>query len=488
MNPPDPTNPFVVALDNGPSPRARFRRSLLSFVAVALLTSILLMLWFQGRRLVVAYLASDLAGQSDAIAQQRLMQLAQMTPEAITPVADSLWHPSDPVAQAAFNVVQQWQQAWPTLPEKTRARHAEALINAIAAAVPKEMSDGTATERHVARCEELLRTALIDHTSDDPQHQVSRASQRIASVAQATLSRVASLHPTGSPKSTARVPGSGRPERSTLPMLETNTTGQGRPATVNRDQQRVAAPIAAIVARESVRIEPPLAAWTDWPPPSEATRPAVVTSEYQIAAGASPPIVAGDSPGIDASTNVVNLKPVPNGRMPHLLPAPEQISAPGRPLVAFAGNAPGVAELGQGTAGLIKTASHVESNLMHALVDQSVIAHLAAKDPTTAQMAALELKQRGWSDELVDLGRRYAMSSTDGRIAMVRNLTQSDRYDSQPWLLMLLTDPDRLARLYAVSVLSQSKDRYVRLRLRERLDQETDAHVATRLRRALGLR
>ena len=480
MTPPDPTNPFVVALDTGPSPRARFRRSLVSLLAVVLLTSVLLTLWFQGRRLFVAHLASDLRGQSDAMAQQRLMQLAQLAPEAITPVVETLWHPSDAVGQAAFTVVQQWQQEWQSLPEKNRTQQNEALVSAVAASVPTEIDDGKITRRQIARCEELLRTSLVDHTSDDPTRQVSRTFQRIASIAQSTLSQVSALQQAGNARTVDTSPG-----RTTLPLRNADTdTGpnSGDPA-----QKRIAAPIAAIVARESVRIEPPVAAWTDWPPPTESGRNTVVTSEYQVAADSAPQGPNTSTAEASHTPKVVNLKPVPTGRMPRLLPAPQ--NAPARPQPVATGMAADmIASSEPRTAGLIKTASHVETNLMHALVDQSVIAHLASKDSSTAQMAALELKQRGWSDELVDLGRRYANSTTDGRIALVRNITQSGRFDSQPWLLMMLTDPDRHARLHAVAILSQSDDRYVQLRLRERLDQESDAQVATRLRRVLGLR
>lgn len=480
MTPPDPTNPFVVALDTGPSPRARFRRSLVSLLAVVMLTSVLLTLWFQGRRLFVAHLASDLGGQSDALAQQRLMQLSQLAPEAITPVVETLWHPSDVVGQAAFTVVQQWQQEWPSLPEKTRTQHNEALVSALAKAVPTDNVDGTITRRQIARCEELLRTSLMDHTSDDPNRQVSRTFQRIASIAQSTLSQVTSLQQAGTTQTVDALPG-----RTTLPVVSADTDTE--PNTGNPAQNRIAPPIAAIVARESVRIEPPVAAWTDWPPPTESGRNTVVTSEYQVAADSAPQGSNSSTEGSATTSKVVNLKPVPRGRMPRLLPAPQ--SAPAQPQPVATGiSADRVATNEPGTAGLIKTASHVETNLMHALVDQSVIAHLASKEPATAQMAALELKQRGWSDALVELGRRYANSTTDGRIALVRSVTQSGGYDSQPWLLMMLTDPDRNARLHAVAILSQSDDRYVQLRLRERLDHESDAQVATRLRRVLGLR
>lgn len=118
-------------------------------------------------------------------------------------------------------------------------------------------------------------------------------------------------------------------------------------------------------------------------------------------------------------------------------------------------------------------------------IDQ-LVRLLASVQPRVSQAAHLTLRQRGMSDENLELAINLATGSVELRQKLLGQLVQRDDLDARPWLLWMAADGEEQVRQYAVGLLMPLADNDVRRQLRLLLNKERDEKVAQTIRRVLA--
>lgn len=101
---------------------------------------------------------------------------------------------------------------------------------------------------------------------------------------------------------------------------------------------------------------------------------------------------------------------------------------------------------------------------------------LHLSDSLDHQRVVDELKQRGFSDEMIELGKGLADNDVANRVATVERLRQGVRFDSLAWLRQAAKDEDLQVRRLALQGLVESRDP-IESRMARRTLAELDGNV-----------
>lgn len=118
-------------------------------------------------------------------------------------------------------------------------------------------------------------------------------------------------------------------------------------------------------------------------------------------------------------------------------------------------------------------------------IDQ-LVRLLSSVQPRVSQAAALTLRQRGMSEENLELAIQLATGTTDTRQQLLSELVERENLDARPWLLWMAADGQDVVRQHAVALLQPLIDNDVRRQLRLLLNKERDDKVAQTIRRVLA--
>jgi hypothetical protein len=125
---------------------------------------------------------------------------------------------------------------------------------------------------------------------------------------------------------------------------------------------------------------------------------------------------------------------------------------------ATASDEAGKSDDGDRTARATRSAANRFASLLH---DQSVVelcSMLHAEEPQILDGAAAELKRRGLSPRLVELGKRLTDPDPKERRHWAELLPRMSGIDAKPWLLWLSHDQDPDVRLAVVTLMATSGD------------------------------
>lgn len=118
-------------------------------------------------------------------------------------------------------------------------------------------------------------------------------------------------------------------------------------------------------------------------------------------------------------------------------------------------------------------------------IDQ-LVRLLSSVQPRVSQAASTMLRQRGMTDENLEMATELATGSIEKRQQLLNELVRRDEVDARPWLLWMAADGQDVVRQQAVALLQPIADNDVRRQLRLLLNKERDEKVAQTIRRVLA--
>lgn len=441
----DTPNPFArVLAASEPSATTRFVRAAKTLVITLAFTALLLAGVFFGKQFLLARLVAGFDELDTASQQNRLTQIASFGSDAIEPLVDKLAASDDVVSESAFALLQQLQNDWITLPpDAAKAAHAR-MIRAIATTFLAPQQSGSAgrpspdrpSPSRVARASELLRQSILEFASTPAQ------SSELLVAANRVLTEL-----------------DGR--SVAIPTLVESPGKIGAP-------RKLHAVAKVVQLSGSIR----QSGWTDWPPPANTPSAQIVRPGTQTVKCDTEMMSAA------ATSGQANLQALPHG-----------VTAPLRPITLRDPTTAihPVTAASRQVGRVIQVSAVADETPRSELSDVALLRQLAGPDPGLTERVRLELDDRGFSVQQLDAAANFIAADPAERMRLVDSLARSGQLGSEPWLSVVLSDPDRRVRLQAASALETTQDARVLAILRRQVDGETDPHVAARIRRILQL-
>lgn len=501
---PDASNPFAIVLDHRPTARQRLVRALRFLFVVGVLTSIVLAATWQGKRMLVGYLARDLDRLSSDVRQERLIQLAGLGIDGLPVLARQLFSVDDGTSEASYALMRSLQDDWILTPGAQSRRHHLAMVQAMDEAIVGLVegnrihagdtagSDSVHEDqsRQRARARDLLQRTIVEFADPGDEGEPTEGSDRQENQWTRWLASWSSDRATISKSDVRRLAEATVDRlmlRGTSRVHDDSAVARVVPAArhrVLREKPSGDLGLGETTGNRPARLLSRPTQWTDWPPPADVAVPMPKLARPSWRASTETPspmqALSGESPLASGQPEMG--APSPQGVRP--VPADEAISL--SPPESFAERADVRSRKPDESS--IRTVANLTESPMAAMATETVLQHLGHPEPKIAQWAENELRQRGMEQTQLRFARQMVTATPADRMALVDSLMAESTENVYPWLAVALEDADRSVRLHVVSKLATIDQPQARRLLQLRLQQEDDPQVATRIRRALELR
>ncbi len=449
----DTPNPFSRVLAAGePSAKSRFVRATKTLAVTLALTALLMAGGFFGKQFLLAQLIAGFDELDSAAKQNRLMQIADFGSDAVEPLVEKLAAEEDAVSASAFTLLQQMQNDWITLsPPDAQTAH-NRLIRAITTTFCPPLQPGRPAGSNPvqrARASELVRQSVLEFSSAPAQ------STDLLAAANRLLTELDA-------------------HASTEPTLVDSPVKLGA-------EKRSHSVAKVVQLSGSIR----QSGWTDWPPGRAPTAQIVRSGMRQAKFDDDEQL---NTP-IAAATNLQALPPGVMAPLRQIMPRDASAARDANAALApvLAARSP-VGRLIQVAAKSDEEALATRCDApLATLSEAALIGQLASPAADDAELARVELVERGFSKPQVELAANWSAAGPEERLQLVDSLAHSGQLESAPWLSVAFSDPDRRVRLRVASALEKTQDAAVLVKLRQQLGREADPHVAARIRRILDL-
>ncbi len=417
--------------------------------------------WLGGRAYLKHTLAQQLnSASSEEVALQSIDALLRLDANATIEVSRGLAHPEFMVANAAFRALGGQLDAWSKLDA------AERLVRMQQVVVELERIPGDIDQDH-----RILVSGLASRIYADA---LSSREEGAADVLEACRRVLRRTDPEHVPTQIVRLdtappvlpPSSPAQDLSPVPppLAPLDPPAAQRTPTDSSESARLSDQVDAATPKRSPMSRLSLSDSPDDFPSSEPARMHLASGPAALPKSTSP-------------TRTIVIPPANQKPQPAVDPLSASASSRSRVIPQDVQPLPG--DTGE------TTPSPSLSGIEQLPIDQ-LVRLLSSVQPRVSQAAALTLRQRGMTEENLELAIRLATGSVEQRQRLLSELVKRDDLDARPWLLWMATDGQEVVRQQAVGLLKPLVDNDVRRQLRLLLNKERDEQVAQTIRQVLA--
>ncbi len=421
--------------------------------------------WYVGQKVLTAQLGQRVVAAEDRDdALSALAGLAALGDDALEPVVGTLTHQDEKVARAAFRILDQRISLWQASPADSSKQFLQlaGLLDALPEhTLPTRLQLAGALATRIVAYTGASEVEGLQQASTLALGVISRAADSQFQPTQgliASASQTQNLgNTTGNQYSQDDIPG---PATSQVPPPLAQNTLASAPTSMNQPSG------VQVRFGDNQYTDPGISRQAPSMPALAANQTPRASFELvprsQVAAYAGQPL-----PSQMAGTRVVAETAASYQVGQEGVTAPENLRLQSSPIQRVAG-----------TVDLDAIPSYS--------VDQ-LVRLLASTQPQVAQTAAMALRTQGMTSERLALASRFAVGSSEEKLALMHDVVSGDEVNPRPWLMWMAEDRDPVVRRQAVSLLHSMVDDSVERELRELLFVESDPSVADTIRKVLAM-